>query len=245
MAGNKTNHPKKNRVGEVNYNHAGLKMTIIEYTNSGKMKVQFDDGAITNTTYDRFRKGMPMHPNTHQNVMVGKSHSKKTAEKYIGQSIRAKNGLMMTVIAYKNNREVTIQFEDGVIVKHQRIENFRVGEIKHPNIKTVDIDTSHIGETKQAFCGLDMTIVGYRGHNDIDIQFEDGYIAEHMKLCAFKLGNIGHPVPYVLNGIEVGKSAYAYQQERNYFCKCTRCGNKDVMSIEEIRNHICPLGEVG
>lgn len=38
----------------------------------------------------------------------------------------------MTIIEYINNRDISIQFEDGVIVKHRSYSGFKNGTIKHP-----------------------------------------------------------------------------------------------------------------
>ena len=40
-----------------------------------------------------------------------------------------------TIIAYRNSQDIDVQFEDGTIVKHKRIGNFRGGHIANPNIK--------------------------------------------------------------------------------------------------------------
>ena len=59
------------------------------------------------------------------------------------------------------------------------------------------------GETKMMNCGLKATIIRYRKAIDIDIQFEDGLIVEHLKYYNFAKGNIRHkhqpcanPTPY-------------------------------------------------
>lgn len=44
-------------------------------------------------------------------------------------------GMKATIIAYRNCNDIDVQFEDGTIVKHKRIGNFRGGHIANPNIK--------------------------------------------------------------------------------------------------------------
>lgn len=46
-----------------------------------------------------------------------------------------KNGMQCTIITYRNASNIDVQFEDGTIVKHKRIGNFRGGHIANPNIK--------------------------------------------------------------------------------------------------------------
>jgi hypothetical protein len=49
------------------------------------------------------------------------------------------------------------------------------------------------GETSTATNGQQMTIIKYRGANDIDIQFEDGTIVYNKDYSAFKRGNVLNP----------------------------------------------------
>ena len=49
------------------------------------------------------------------------------------------------------------------------------------------------GETIIAKNGLKMTIIVYRTVRDIDIQFEDGYVREHISYYNFLTGRIKHP----------------------------------------------------
>jgi len=45
------------RIGEVNLDNFGRKITIIEYTDCFNIKIRFEDGNITNATYSNFVKG--------------------------------------------------------------------------------------------------------------------------------------------------------------------------------------------
>lgn len=53
----------------------------------------------------------------------------------IGISMMMNCGMKATIIAYRNCNDIDVQFEDGTIVKHKRIGNFRGGHIANPNIK--------------------------------------------------------------------------------------------------------------
>ena len=46
-----------NRIGEINYNKYGSKMTIVEYYGASYVVVEFDNGFITKCTYQQFQKG--------------------------------------------------------------------------------------------------------------------------------------------------------------------------------------------
>ncbi|WP_291632131.1 hypothetical protein, partial [Clostridium sp.] len=95
-------------------------------------------------------------------------------------------GLKMTIISYRNNNDIDIQFEDGTIIYNKSYGNFKKGNIKYPI-------ENKIGETNINNQGLKMTIISYKKYSDIDVQFEDGTIVEHMNCSNFKTGRIKNP----------------------------------------------------
>lgn len=121
----------------------------------------------------------------------------------IGEQNRAKNGLMMTIIEYRNSTNIDIQFEDGFIVYHKTYSRFLSGMIGHPKYPAYTrrnnlymkkrIKTDRIGQTNTASNGMILTIIAYRHVTDIDVQFEDGAIVTHVRYDAFKNGRIPHP----------------------------------------------------
>lgn len=109
----------------------------------------------------------------------------------IGETSIANNGLQMKIIAYRNNNDIDIQFEDGTIVTHKKYYRFKKGCIQHPNISYRFKDRT--GEISIAFNGMQMKIINYRHSNNIDIQFEDGTIVYNKQYSNFKEGLIKHP----------------------------------------------------
>jgi len=66
-----------------------------------------------------------------------------------------------------------------------------------------------VGKSKIAKNGLKMTIVGYRNFSDVDVQFEDGFLAEGVELCQYNRGNITNPyVPSVYTFGFMGEGGY-------------------------------------
>lgn len=51
------------KIGDVNINKQGVKMTIVEYNGCQNIKVKFEDGLIRNTTANNFRKGEVLNYN--------------------------------------------------------------------------------------------------------------------------------------------------------------------------------------
>ena len=53
---------QKERIGEVNFNKYGSKMTIIKYNNAKDIEVEFENGYITNSAYKEFKNGVIRNP---------------------------------------------------------------------------------------------------------------------------------------------------------------------------------------
>lgn len=43
----------------------------------------------------------------------------------------------MKIVAYRNKRDIDIQFEDGVIVEHRKYSDFKAGAIKNLMLPSV------------------------------------------------------------------------------------------------------------
>ena len=104
-------------------------------------------------------------------------------------------GLKMTIVEYRNNADIDVQFEDGNVIKNKEYRNFKNGLIKNPNYKDVNM-IDRKGEVNYNNQGLKMTIITYRGCEDIDIQFEDGTIVYNKNYDNFKKGSIKYPIVY-------------------------------------------------
>lgn len=54
---------------------------------------------------------------------------------YIGEVVTANNGQRMTLIAYRQYKDIDVQFEDGTIVTNKSYHHFKYGTIANPNCK--------------------------------------------------------------------------------------------------------------
>ena len=145
-------------------------------------------------------------------------------------------GQLMTIIKYRNVKDIDVLFENGTIVEHKSYENFLRGNIRNPNLR--------LGETSISSKGQQMKIIAYHSADNVDIEFEDGTIVTNKSMSEFRKGKIGNPnfiLPYTLNSIIIEKLAYK-SINRNYYCTCTLCGYKDIMNLDEIKSHICNKG---
>lgn len=230
-------HPKdkKNlyyitKVGETSMSSVGLKMTLIAYRSWQDVDVQFEDGyMVEHISYQKFKDGSVQYPI--ERIRLGKSKINN-------------QGLLATVIAYRGCNDIDAQFEDGVTVYHKSYASFNDGTLLNPVILKEDnkrkLEQKHLGEKILSKYGLVMQVVKYRNCSDIDVQFETGYITTHKQYKRFVKGQqIGHPFPYRLGNMIMLNPAYIYNNEGNFYCKCTKCGLSDVMSLKEMKEHIC------
>ena len=199
------------RIGETAVATNGQKMTIIAYRSAQDIDIRFEDGYVAyNKSYGCFKRGKIRNPNT-PNVQL------KTDIR-IGETLIAKNGQTMTIIAYRNSDDIDIRFEDGYVTYNKHYNSFKAGTIKNPNKPFTQLKTDiRIGETSVANNGQVMTIIAYRRASDIDIQFEDGYVAYNKSYYAFKEGRIENPnTPNVRlkTDIRIGETSVATNGQR-------------------------------
>ena len=224
-----------NRLGESIKANNGLMMTIIAYRNSHDIDIQFEDGTIvTHKKYYNFSKGLIKNPNK----IV---QSRFPIATRLGETLKMNCGLYATIVVYRNTHDIDVQFENGEIVTHKSYDKFIKKSISpgERNGHYYITKNCYMGKTKKMNNGLYATVIDYRSHTDIDIQFETGYITKHKKNYNFKIGKIGHPFPYQMGTIIIHNLAYIYNETGNFYCTCAKCGYKDILTMDEIKNHKC------
>lgn len=118
------------------------------------------------------------------------SKSKKIER--LGEESYNNQGLHMKIIRYGANNDIDIIFDDGVVVYHKTYKSFQNGAINNPNAQDSRIK-SRLGEEKTNNQGLNMKIIDYRRSDDIDVQFDDGYISKNRTTTSFDRGMIENP----------------------------------------------------
>ena len=97
-------------------------------------------------------------------------------------------GQKMTIIEYVNSVNLSVEFEDGTIVKNKTYSAFKRGKIGNPNYFQ-----TYVGKENISVLGQKMKIIKYRTNKDVDIEFEDGTIVKHKNYGSFKTGEIKNP----------------------------------------------------
>lgn len=111
-----------------------------------------------------------------------------------GEKSMSKHCGMMVLVEYRGANDVDVKFEeDGTIAKHRSYQAFRIGSIANPNAKGKWNAAKYVGMTRTATNGQIMTVTEYNGCMDITVRFEDGTVVRHIKMSAFKTGNVSNP----------------------------------------------------
>ncbi len=133
--------------------------------------------------------------------MSNKTINEANKEKWLGCTMVMKNGLEANIIAYETSKNITIQFEDGCVVEHRKLYNFKKGEIQHPNICTTSAKARKkwIGCRKIMKNGLEATIIDYESADNITVRFADGFVTSNKRLDAFNSGGIANPNVHTSN----------------------------------------------
>lgn len=101
-------------------------------------------------------------------------------------------GKKATIIRYDGSSNISVKFEDGIVVKNTTYSRFMrgtIGDIASPN-RLAKI--KHTGEVRFHYkSNLKMTLVAYRNKEDVDVLFEDGTLVQHVRYNRFKNGKVG------------------------------------------------------
>ena len=173
---------KADRLHERRQNTMGLWMEIVEYRNADDIDIKFEDGTIlTHRVYSNFVNGQVHHPKC-DDALSQKS-------KWLGKvGIINKTGEKMTIVAYKNAKDITVDFDSTKTRKKTSIAQFTAGSVSNPDFQL------HVGEEKISSSGMKMTIAKKVGPDQYIIKFENGYITDHpYHYSSFASGYVPNP----------------------------------------------------
>ena len=120
----------------------------------------------------------------------------RTGEKAINMQ-----GYEMTIVNYKNSKDIDVQFNDelNTIYQHKKLTDFYKGKIKNPNYL--------MGLKSKATNGQSIKIIGGNAMN-LQVEFEDGTIVDGIRMENFysgKVRNINYPYSYGFGYIGLGE----------------------------------------
>ena len=165
----------------------------------------------------------------------------------VGLTKQMNDGYICTITVYNNVHDITIKYEDGKEIEHCHFSNFKKGTIRKYSAK--EIGEQRIGEKNMMSCGMECSIIAYRGAHDIDVQFEDGNIVNHRAYHSFLSGKIlndkfSHNWSQIedLTGKKFNRWTVLYFDKENrksnmlhWICKCD-CGTIKSVCGRDLRN---------
>ena len=174
---------KKKHIGQKKIMNNGLEAEIIAYRcfNDIDIKFNIDNFVKRHVSYGEFNRGALGHP----------QYTMHDRTSIIGQTNRMTCGMNATVIEDLRANNITVQFEDGTLVKQRSRGEFLRGNICHPNIGPKEYN-SIVGQSRRMNNGLVFTVIEDKGVNWIKGTFEDGYVRVSTRTNFF-IGNIGNP----------------------------------------------------
>ena len=94
-------------------------------------------------------------------------------------------GLEMEIVGYRNDKDIDVLFESGVLKKHVTYSSFRNGILT--DVSNERVRLWKVGYNNE---GKRMEIVGYRNDSDIDVKFESGVIRYSVSYASFVTGKL-------------------------------------------------------
>ena len=233
-------------IGQKRTSSCGMTMTLIDIRNRSDVDVEFDDGTrVQHRKYVEFDRGLIAHPEA----------CKYREQGMLGEEAVSLCGLKMKIVGYRSSKDIDVSFEDGTIIEHRALSNFRNGKIDHPTrssqIRRDALAKRFLGKKSISKSGFPMTIVGYRNNDDIDIEFGDGVVLKHEQKSLFAKGEIRHPN----GGLRVSRGkkvvrknssyagfsllgyAFEHGEDVYYICACQKCGYSNILTPQEMERH--------
>jgi len=214
------------RINETSVSKNHGKMTIINYHSADNIDVRFDDGTIRyHVSYSSFKKGT---------VAKNKNVTKNEYHIRLGESRAMNDNNIATIVEYRTAVDIDVCFDDGTIRKSVTYSSFTEGSIRKQ--KKVKNDKNLVGETVLTKDGMIAKIIHYRNYRNITIQFEDGRVVTNKQYKIF-YEKMYYPRSY--GTLKIGKLAYHALDRWAFYVKCEKCGLSDIMTYEQMQNHVC------
>lgn len=168
--------------GSINKMNCGFNAIVVADRGPNDIDVEFENGVIvTNKTRTAFKRGNISFPGAYKKSILGQNRTMSC-------------GMCATVIDDNGWDDISVQFEDGTIVKGTSRSKFKKGTIANPSLgKGYALIRDASGETRIMNCGMEATVIAYRSSDDIDVLFVDGTMIKHRKIAHFRKGLIGNP----------------------------------------------------
>lgn len=147
---------------------------------------------------------------------------------HIGEEFYNSIGDKAVIVRYTDGSNVIAEFDDGTQKKFN-YSNLCSGRFSKPGARkgmkrSITIQQQRMGETRIMNCGMTAKIIKYTSYNDIDVQFEDGYIAVCKSYYNFKKGSITNRKQYQQRPRQEHQQRQRQRQQRLGETRIMNCG---------------------
>ena len=153
---------------------------VIKYNSCADIKVRFDNGEITKTSWYKFNTGSVALPSSYARNHIG------------DKKIQNRGNEEAEIIEVKDANHITVKFKDGTIVKDRKYEDFIRGAIGKPGSPKLrhTLEKERLGKKNIMKNGMSAQIIRYGSADDIDIMFSNGRVVMHKKYSNFCAGSV-------------------------------------------------------
>ena len=153
---------------------------VIEYNSCTDIKVRFDNGEITKTSWYKFNIGSVALPSSYARNHIG------------DKKIQNRGNEEAEIIEVKDANHITVKFKEGTIVKDRKYKDFIRGAIGKPGLPKLryTLEKERLGKKNIMKNGMSAQIIRYGSANDIDVMFSNGRIVVHKKYSNFCAGSV-------------------------------------------------------
>lgn len=191
--------------------------SMYEMSNRLKPLQNIYDKKLIQIWYDEILGNAPALPEVKEKSMRF-TWSKLMADFYIESdiSIGQRGNYEAKLICYRSATDVDVEFSDGVVLANVKCRDWYNGNLWHPNDENRILSKEeYIGKSKVQKNGFTATIIRYGSYKDVDVQFEDGKIVEHILYSKWNTGCINHPdIPVENTKLGSGKKKYLGMTKR-------------------------------
>lgn len=172
---NRYKRAKEKYIGKTTETNYGT-CKIVEYNGSNNIVVEFENGDRVRTSIKSFQQGHIKPASANYDCKLTRNKESRIGAEFVNNQ-----GYKAKIIGYIDAKHITIQFEDGTILKNKMYHLLVKGQFKKP------ID-SKVGERKRMNCGVIAEIIEYNSYNDITVKFDTGEIRKGISYGNFSKG---------------------------------------------------------
>lgn len=174
---------KEQRLYQSKIMNNGHMATVIEYRGWKNNTVEFDNGEkVYHVKWENFECGKVGLPSSY-------------IKNHIGERQLQKRGAVAEIISCRDANHIDVRFEDGIIIRNRKYNDFKKGVIGHPKLAPVRNrkEKERLGEIRKMNDGTVGKIISYKNAGDIDVDFGENRIARHKAYANFVSGKIRCP----------------------------------------------------